>query len=102
MVDYSDAVVIVAALIQSGQFKLVDSNRAERQALADVIDANDWRMVPALVALRKPSRRLMMGAIRVGPFTIRVPLARQPEGPRLQKCAKVNSRRCPRWRKLAF
>jgi hypothetical protein len=58
MVDYSDAVVIVAALIQSGQFKLVDSNRAERQALADVIDANDWRMVPALVALRKLTEQI--------------------------------------------
>ena len=58
MVDYSDAVVIVAALIQSGQFKLVDSNRAERQALADVIDADDWRMVPALVALRKLTEQI--------------------------------------------
>ena len=58
MVDYSDAVVIVAALIQSGQFKLVDSNRAERQALADVIDATDWRLVPALVALRKLTEQI--------------------------------------------
>jgi hypothetical protein len=58
MVDYSDAVVIVAALIQSGQFKLVDSNRAERQALADVIDADDWRMVPAMVALRKLTEQI--------------------------------------------
>jgi hypothetical protein len=58
MVDYSDAVVIVAALIQSGQFKLVDSNRAEHQALADVIDATDWRMVPAMVALRKLTEQI--------------------------------------------
>jgi hypothetical protein len=58
MVDYSDAVVIVAALIQSGQFKLVDSNRAEHQALSDVIDANDWRIVPALVALRKLTEQI--------------------------------------------
>ena len=58
MVDYSDAVVIVAALIQSGQFKLVDSNRAERQALADVIDADDWRRVPAMMALRKLTEQI--------------------------------------------
>jgi hypothetical protein len=58
MVDYSDAVVIVAALIQSGQFKLVDSNRAERQALSDVIDADDWRRVPAMVALRKLTEQI--------------------------------------------
>jgi hypothetical protein len=58
MVDYSDAVVIVAALIQSGQFTLVDSNRSERQALADVIDADDWRMVPAMVALRKLTEQI--------------------------------------------
>jgi hypothetical protein len=59
MADYSDAVIIVAALIQSGQFKLVDSDTAgqpiiaERLPLADVIDASEWRTVPALIALRK-------------------------------------------------
>jgi hypothetical protein len=63
MVDYSDAVIIVAALIQTGQFKLVDSDTAGQpiiaeRGLANVIDASDWRTVPALIALRKLTEQI--------------------------------------------
>ena len=68
MADCSDTVIIAAALIQSGQFKLADfdntgqpsrrvspdESAAERfTTQAEVIGARDWRTVPALVALRK-------------------------------------------------
>jgi hypothetical protein len=68
MANRSDAVIIAAALIQSGQFTLADfdvagepirhATGADRSAAdlmtqADVMSSRDWRTVPALISLRK-------------------------------------------------
>ncbi|HEV3140001.1 MAG TPA: hypothetical protein VGY57_05775 [Vicinamibacterales bacterium] len=43
-------VLIVAALIQSGEFKIADEDREKIRALKE---DDNWRTIPALVDLRK-------------------------------------------------